>query len=108
MRHRNFRELEVKMSPERRARIKAEADRMLKEIALAELREAKNITQEELAERLDVDQGAVSKMERRADMHLSTLSNVIRALGGKLELRAEFPDGDAYIVLLAGDSRHAA
>jgi DNA-binding MarR family transcriptional regulator len=103
----NFRELEAKMSPERRARNAAAVREMLEEIALAELRETRNMTQEELAARLDVDQAAVSKMERRADMHLSTLSNVIRALGGKLQLRAEFPNGDVHRISLTARGRKA-
>jgi transcriptional regulator with XRE-family HTH domain len=96
----NFRELEAKMAPERRARNAAATERMLEEIALAELRETRDLTQEELAARLDIDQAAVSKMEKRSDIHLSTLSNVVRALGGTLKLRAEFPNGDVHSISL--------
>jgi hypothetical protein len=42
---------------------------------------------------LRVNQAAISKMERRADMYLSTLQGIIKAMGGKLEIRAIFPDG---------------
>ena len=36
-------------------------------------------------------------LERRADMYISTLSDFIEAMGGKLEIRAIFPDGDIRI-----------
>lgn len=61
---------------------------------LDELRRRRKITQEELAFRLGKTQPHVSQLERRADMHLSTLREVIHALGGALRLEAEFPDGE--------------
>ena len=90
---RNFKELQAKMSPERRARSEAAAQKMLEEMPLDELREARNLTQEQLAKVLRVNQAAVSKMERRTDMYLSTLDGIIKAMGGYLEMRAVFPDG---------------
>ena len=50
------------------------------------------MSQEELAAQLSVGQSAISKLERRADVHLSTLRHFVAALGGVLELRARFPD----------------
>ena len=88
----NFRLLQEKMSPERRARVQARVDEMLTEMRLDDLRRARNLTQERLAKALRVNQAAVSKIERRTDMYLSTLENVIRAMGGLLEIRAIFPD----------------
>ena len=99
---RNFRELQEKMSPESRARSEARAEAMLRELPLSELREAQNLTQAELAKRLKIGQEAVSKLEHRADMYLSTLSNFIRAAGGSLELTARFPAGDVHLVCLQG------
>lgn len=89
----NFRELEAKMSPESRARSDAKAKKMIEEMALDELRAARELTQEQLARILRVNQAAVSKMERRTDMYLSTLQGIIKAMGGELEIRAIFPDG---------------
>jgi DNA-binding XRE family transcriptional regulator len=89
----NFNQLRAKMSPERRARHEAAARKMIDEMALDELREARELTQEQLARILRVNQAAVSKMERRADMYLSTLHGIIKAMGGELEIRAIFPDG---------------
>ena len=42
---------------------------------------------------LGINQAAVSKMERRADMYISTLQSMIRAMGGQLKIEAVFPDG---------------
>src|SRR5580704_1795257 len=101
---RNFRELQEKMSPESRARSEARAQAMLKELPLSELREAQHLTQAELAKRLNIGQDAVSKLEHRADMYLSTLSDFIRAAGGTLELTARFPSGDVHLICLQGKS----
>jgi len=89
----NFKELQAKMSPERRALNEAAAAKMIDEMALDELREARDLTQEQLARLLHVSQAAVSKMERRADMYITTLQGVIKAMGGRLEIRAVFPNG---------------
>ena len=48
---------------------------------------------EQLARLLHVNHAAVSKMERRADMYITTLQGVIKAMGGRLEIRAVFPNG---------------
>jgi transcriptional regulator with XRE-family HTH domain len=66
---------------------------------LDKLRNARSLTQVAVAERLQVDQGSVSKLESRTDMYLSTLREYVEALGGKLELRADFPDGSINIDL---------
>lgn len=94
---RKFSELVAKMSPEARARSEARAKRMLKEMPLDELRAARAITQESLAEVLGVTQATVSKIERRADMYVSTLGRFIQAMGGKLDVRAIFPEGEVKI-----------
>ena len=66
---------------------------MLDSLPLFELRKARRLSQEELAARLNVRQAAVSKVERRADLYLSTLRRHIEAMGGTLIIQAEFPDG---------------
>ena len=92
-----FSELRKKMSPESQERAKAKARVMLSEMALDELREARRLTQEQLAERLHVKQPAVAKIERRADMYLSTMRGVIKAMGGQMEILAVFPEGKVTI-----------
>ena len=88
---RNFKELRAKMTP----RAKALSEQLYRqhraEMALAELREALELTQAELAESLDVSQEAVSRLERRQDMLVSTLRHVVEAMGGHLEIRAVLP-----------------
>lgn len=67
------------------------------EIRLTELRNALGINQEELGELLNKKQAAISRLERRSDMHVSTLREFIKALGGKLEIIATFPDASYHI-----------
>lgn len=85
------------MSPEARARAKAKAEQMIREMPLDELREALNLTQESLAEALHVKQPFISKVERRTDMYISTLRKIIEAMGGELEIRVILPDGAVRI-----------
>lgn len=103
----NFKELQAKMSPESRARAQEKADQMTREMALDELREARLLTQEQLAEQLNVRQPAVARMERRADMYVSTLRGVIKAMGGELDIRAIFPDGIVRINQFKQLRKHA-
>lgn len=55
------------------------------------------MTQEHLARTLGVQQAAISRMERRADVYVSTLADFIKAMGGELEIRAVFPEGAVRI-----------
>jgi DNA-binding XRE family transcriptional regulator len=93
----NFKLLQAKMSPKARRRSEAKAQRMIGEMALDELRVARQLTQEQLAAQLKVRQPAIAKLERRADMYLSTLRNTIEGMGGKLDVVAVFPDGSVRI-----------
>ncbi len=63
-----------------------------KEMALDELREALSLTQEHRDKTLNVKQSSISKMERRADMYVSTLDSMVRAMGGVLRIEAVFPE----------------
>jgi transcriptional regulator with XRE-family HTH domain len=79
-------------SPERKATVKARAKELIaEELTLRDLRKAQAKTQIELAKSLGVGQEHVSRLEKKADMLLSTLANYVRALGGNLRLTAEFP-----------------
>jgi transcriptional regulator with XRE-family HTH domain len=64
---------------------------------LAELRRALALSQQQLARKLRVNQPEVAKIERRADMLLSTLSAVLRAMGADLKIVASFPGHDVPI-----------
>jgi len=97
MRKGNFRDLQAKMSPEARKRSDARYRELIQEMALDELRAARELTQQQLAKTLGVNQPAVSRIEGKADMYVSTLANFVKAMGGKLEIRAVFPDGEVRI-----------
>jgi hypothetical protein len=94
---RSFKELERKMSPEARARSEAKARKLMAEMPLNEIRAARELTQEHLAKVLHVKQASISKLERRADMYISTLRDFVRAMGGELEITARFPEGEVRI-----------
>lgn len=66
-------------------------------MTLNRLREARQFTQVNLAQALNINQGAVSMMENRKDMYVSTLRSYIGAMGGELKITAEFPEGAIQI-----------
>jgi DNA-binding XRE family transcriptional regulator len=83
----------AKLPESEQAGIKAEAQKLIaEELTLAELREARRRSQAELANKLGVQQSAVSRIERRTDMYLGTLSGIVEAMGDTLEIIATFPD----------------
>lgn len=81
------------MTPESIERAKNRAVEMRAEMPLNELRQARGLSQKALAAVLHVEQPAIAKMEKRADMYISTLRSHIEAMGGELEIVARFPDG---------------
>jgi transcriptional regulator with XRE-family HTH domain len=101
------------LSGERRAKIKARTQELIaEEMALRHLRQARELTQQSMANLLHIDQAGVSKIESRSDMLLSTLRSYVEAMGGSLRLVAEFPDGVAELPSLGEaldthDSRRA-
>jgi transcriptional regulator with XRE-family HTH domain len=106
---RPFKELRDRMSPEARARVDRRVRETLLEMSLQELRQRiSGTTQTELADLMEVTQGAISQLERRHDVLLSKLAEYIRALGGKLELIARFPDADVRITQFDPDKKRAA
>jgi transcriptional regulator with XRE-family HTH domain len=87
-------ELKATLPPETIERARRKTEAMLAAIELNELRKARKLTQEQLAERLGIRQSNVSKMERRADLHVSTLRDVVEAMGGELRVTARFADAE--------------
>jgi transcriptional regulator len=81
-----------KLSPEVLAEVERAVARELIEMDLREMREASGKTQEEVAAALEATQSEVSRLERRVDHRLSTLRRVVEALGGELEIIANFGD----------------
>ena len=92
-----------RMPKKRRSRIQRGADQMLREITLQELRKAFELTQQDMAAALDVNQAAISKMEGQSDMHISTLRKLLATMGARLKLVAQFPDGEVIIDLPGKD-----
>ena len=95
-----FDNLRKKMTPASQARANRMAKELAAEMPLQELRQALRISQEQLAETLHVKQASISRMEHRTDMYIGTLRRVIRAMGGELDIRAVFPDGEVRIAQL--------
>jgi DNA-binding XRE family transcriptional regulator len=88
-----YSELKSKMSAKQLAEIEAGKARLLAELPLEQLRSARSLTQTNLAHTLGVNQSAISKIEKRSDMYLSTLRSYIEAMGGSLVIQAVFPEG---------------
>jgi transcriptional regulator with XRE-family HTH domain len=92
-----FSSLVAKMPPERRARAEERAKETLTEMALQELRRARELSQAQLAEVLGEKQPNISQLEQRTDMYVSTLRKYIEAMGGELDIIARFPEGAVRI-----------
>jgi len=95
----NFRKIREGMAPERQERIRKRTEELLAELPLQELRQARALSQQELAEVLGLNQATISKLERRTDMYLSSLRRFVEAMGGELEISARFPEGKVLIQL---------
>lgn len=72
------------------------------EIRLYQLRHGKAVSQAELAGRLEVTQGAISRLEHSEDVRVSTLREYLEALGARLELVAVFDDEDRRVPVHLG------
>jgi transcriptional regulator with XRE-family HTH domain len=84
---------------ERQRKIKARAEQLIaQEMTLRELRQALKLTQERMAELLDIRQESVSRLEKRTDLLLSTLGSYVQAMGGELKLVVEFPDRESVVL----------
>jgi transcriptional regulator with XRE-family HTH domain len=92
-----FDELFKKMSPKAQAEVNRRVRELITQLPLYELRQARRLSQEQLAETLGVKQASISKLEHRTDMYVSSLRSYIQAMGGELEIIARFPDGAVQI-----------
>ena len=74
-------------------------------MTLQDLRKARELTQQRMAELLGIKQANVSRLEKRSDLLLSTLGSYVAAMGGRLRLVAEFPDRPPVVLSkLSGES----
>lgn len=66
---------------------------------LRQLREVREVSQSELADRMHIEQGSISKLENRRDLKVTTLVSAVRALGGRVKVMAYFDDCDMPLPL---------
>lgn len=92
MAKKSFSELRNAMPAETRAISDENALALETQMNLSELRRARRLSQEAIAQALAVSQGSVAKMEKRTDMYISSMRRFIEAMGGELEVTAKFPD----------------
>ena len=96
-----------KLPTTKQEKIKRRAAQLIaEETTLAELRKALEFTQDELSKKLHINQEAVSRLEKRSDLLLSTLNNYIKSMGGELTLTAKFPNKPPVILTGFYDLAH--
>ncbi|MBE9168591.1 XRE family transcriptional regulator [Pleurocapsales cyanobacterium LEGE 06147] len=92
-------EIIKKLPQERQNKIEARSQELIAEyMTLQDLRKARKLTQERMAESLKIRQDSVSRLEKRSDLLLSTLRSYVNAMGGELKLIAEFPDRPTVVL----------
>ncbi|MGH9794648.1 MAG: helix-turn-helix domain-containing protein [Candidatus Acidiferrales bacterium] len=74
------------LSPEAQKKAHELAQQDLAEMELSELREKLELTQQDLASKMKVTQVAISRLEGRADIKVSTLRDLAKAMGGELKI----------------------
>ncbi len=98
------------MPEERRREVEARTEELLRTYSLRQVREAVRKTQKDVAAASGIGQENVSRIEGRSDMLVSTLSDYVKALGGRLVLVADMPGGQAVEIQLRagklGKPRH--
>lgn len=88
----------------RRRRVEARAQALMSQVeGLGELRRAAGKAQVEIARALGIRQPTVSRMERQADMYLSTLRKYVEAMGGELEIVVRLPSCETVRLERLGD-----
>lgn len=94
---RTLKELLAEEKPEIVASARQEADNILMDIHLAEIRRLAEKTQTELAVAMGVKQPTIAKMERDGqDVRLSSLKRYVESLGGRMRIDVELPDGSHH------------
>lgn len=87
------------LTVERQRKVEQRAAQLIaEEMTLRNLRQALKLTQERMADLLNIRQENVSRLERRTDLLLSTLRSYVSAMGGDLKLVVEFPDRKPVIL----------
>lgn len=111
----SFNDIRAMRGAEVEKRITQRSKELARTLPLSFLRSAFSVTQSEIAQRLSISQAAVSKMEGRSDVLLSTLHRYASSLGGTVSIALSFgnasftlapKEGDSKIFVLTRDSEH--
>jgi len=94
---RKFSELTAKLPKEVQENIKKRVEANVEEILMSEMRKLAGFTQKKLADKMGITQSALSQLENQPDPHLSTLSRMVKALGGELEISVKYQGKDLKI-----------
>jgi hypothetical protein len=100
----HWKDIRRNLGPEREARIAQEVADAPRVMLLADLRRARAFTQQTLAQVMEDQQSAISRIEKQTDMYVSTLRRYIEAMGGELEIVARFSDGAVRITQFQEDT----
>lgn len=91
--HRTYAQIKQEFSPEMQTEISIGAQKIRNELKiLSTIRQSAGLTQEELADLLDVRQSYISQVEGRENITLSTLVSLVTAMGGSIDLTVNFPE----------------
>jgi predicted transcriptional regulator len=99
---RSIDEVTKALPKERRVRIAKVSRKMAKEMiafadSLADVRKAFRKTQVDVGKEMSLAQNAISQLETRKDMRISTLVKYVGALGGELDLVIRSKDGGEVV-----------
>lgn len=68
---------------------------------LRRLRVLAGLTQAQIADRMEVQQAAISKIEKGGEIYLSTVQRYVEALGASLRVNAHFPIDEPFSIRLS-------
>lgn len=102
---RSLKSVIAELPPERRAWVEARSREMADDMVryaetLSEARRALEKTQTEVADVLQIKQNAVTQLEKRSDMLLSTLRKYVSAMGAELQITIRTAAG--VVIVLDG------
>ncbi len=86
-------------SPSEQGDIRLKAKEKTATIRLQQLRKAQQKTQREMAQTMGLSQSALSKLERRPNITVRAMQRYVEALGGRLQIKAEFPNKSKNLLL---------
>ncbi|NLB30398.1 MAG: helix-turn-helix transcriptional regulator [Alcaligenaceae bacterium] len=70
----------------------------MQRVTLKQLRKMAGLTQADFSETMGVGQDTISRLEKRHDMLLSTISHYVESLGGRVDVVATFPNRQAIVL----------